>query len=190
MSWDSNVKAHPGLIVRAHWSTLVDARTGNRRWQDVVLFLAPPIVVTSTCLLVGVKLPTAATAAFLTVSGLLGAFLFGVMLQIYERAYVVEDARPERGERTTAYVKNLEELAANSAYAALTCVVAATVFAVATATSGWALRVSSALGLGLETHLGLVLLMVMRRLFLRTQDSLNRALTGSHRVDPKRSRAA
>jgi hypothetical protein len=109
------------------------------------------------------------------------------MLQIYERAYVLEDARPERGTRTSTYIRSLEELAANSAYAALVCVGTAAVFVVAAATSGWALRLATALGLAATTHLGAVLLMVMRRLYMRTQDSLNRALTGSERRRPAAS---
>ena len=177
----ANLKADPTLIVRAHWSTYTNASTGGRYWPDYVLAVVPSAAVLTICLVFDVELDTTATAALLTVSGLLGAFLFGVMLQIYERAYELEDAKPIPDEALSTQVANLEELAANAAYAALVCIVTAGTFAVASATSGWWLRGFIAAGLALTAHYGIVLIMVMRRLFLRTQASLLRARTGAGR---------
>jgi hypothetical protein len=181
-------KADPSLIIRAHWGTYVDGRTGRPRLADYAEAVFPPAVTVAFCLFQHVKLDDGASAALLTVSGLLGAFLFGVMLQVYERSYELEDSKPEPGETLSIQVRNLEELAANAAYAALVCMTAAGAFAVATATSGEWLGAFSALGLGLTTHYAVVLLMVMRRLFIRTKASLQRATTGSGRRGAERPR--
>jgi hypothetical protein len=65
------------------------------------------------------------------------------------------------------------------------------VFAVAATTSRWPLRISSAVGLALATHLVMVMVMVMVREFLLTKTQLNRARTGADRSDkPGPQRAA
>lgn len=43
-------KANPWVIVKAHYATYVDARTGHSRLQDWVTFTAPPVVVLAGCL--------------------------------------------------------------------------------------------------------------------------------------------
>lgn len=186
----SNMKADPRGIIRAHRRTYVDARTGTRRWQDYVLLEILPVGIGAGCLIFGVKLATAASVGLLTVSGLLSAFLFGVMLQISERALDWSDSSPEPGPDTSAHAIYLGELAANSGYASIISIAAAGVFVVSSFTSGWWLRISSALGLALAAHLGLILLMVMKRVFALTQQGLNRARTGADRKDSSHRRAS
>jgi hypothetical protein len=176
-----NLKAHPRYIIEAHRRTYVDARTGRARLQDHFLFEVVPLLAFAGCLAGDVKLNVPTSAGLLTVSGLLAAFLFGVMLQVYERAGEWADTAPETGKNTSEHATNLEEVAANAGYAALLCLCAATSFVIASATSDWPLRISSALGLALALHLALVLLMVMSRLFLLTRTSLDRARVGSDR---------
>lgn len=174
-----NFKANPWIIVRAHWRTYVDARSGKARWQDWAEFGVPPVVVVGVCLWRDVELPTSASAALLTVTGLLSVFLFGVITQVSGRAMDYADSRPPRGPETSAHAIYLLELAANAGYASLVCTAAAVSFAVASIGSRWTLRISSAVGLGLATHLVLVLLMVMVREYLLTQERLERARTGA-----------
>jgi hypothetical protein len=146
-----------------------------------------PILLGIGCLVANVKLPVAASVGILTVSGLLGAFLFSVMLQVSERAMDWADSSPAPGPDTSSHAIYLGELAANSGYASLVCIVTSAIFVVASAGSGWLLRISTAVGLALALHMGLVLLMVMKRVFALTTERLNRARTGAdHRNIPRR----
>jgi hypothetical protein len=177
----SNMKADPRGIIRAHRRTYIDARTGKRHLQDYLVLEELPIAVGIGCAIADVKLAVAASVGLLTVSGLLSAFLFGVMLQISERALDWSDSSPTPGPETSAHATYLAELAANSGYASLVSIVAAGVFVVSSFSSGWWLRISSAVGLALAVHLALVLFMVMKRVFALTQQRLNRARTGADR---------
>jgi hypothetical protein len=85
---------------------------------------------------------------------------------------------PPKGPDTSAHVIYLQELAANAGYSSLVCLAAAVVFVVASVTSHWALRVSSAFCLAIGAHLLLVLMMVMKRVFNLTVERLTRARTG------------
>jgi hypothetical protein len=179
------------MIIRAHRRTYVDARTDKIRWQDHLTFEGLPLVVLGLCVGFNVHLNSAASAGLLTVTGLLALFLFGVVVQVSARAMDLADERPEPGPAISRQAINLEELAANAAYASLVCIFAAVVFVVASIGSNWVLRISSALGLALGTHLVLVLLMVMKRVFALTQERLLRARTGADRVDkPSRRRVS
>jgi len=66
-----------------------------------------------------------ASVGLLTESGLLSAFLVGVMLQISERALDWSDSSPTLGPETSAHATYLVELAANSGYASLVAIVSA-----------------------------------------------------------------
>jgi len=176
------MKASPWRLVKVHYGTYVDARNGDARWQDHVLFAGLPIAVAGICGGFQVKLPAAASAGLLTVAGLLSAFLFGVMLQISDRAMSWADTAPPRGPDTSEHAIFLEEIAANAGYASIVSIAAAVVFVVATVTTKAALIVATALGLGIAVHLGLVLFMVMDRVFALTQNRLNRARGGAATV--------
>jgi hypothetical protein len=145
-------------------------------------------VVAAVCAALQVKLPSAASVGLLTVSGLLSAFLFGVMLQISDRAMSWADTEPPRGADTSEHAIFLEEIAANAGYASIVSIAAAVVFVVATVTTKTALVVATAIGLGIAVHMGLVLFMVMGRVFALTQNRLNRARAGATVTPlPKRS---
>lgn len=184
------MKANPRAMIRAHRRTYIDVRTGKRRWQDVALNEGVPVLLGIGCLIANVKLPVAASVGLLTVSGLLSAFLFGVMLQVSERAMDWADSSPAPGPDTSSHAIYLGELAANSGYASLVCIVTSAVFVVASASSGWLLRISTAVGLALALHMGLVLLMVMKRVYALTTERLNRARTGPDRRDTPRRHAS
>jgi hypothetical protein len=173
-------KANPWVIVRLHWATYVDARDGKPRLQDWMAFAFPPVVTCAVSFWRDIELSGAASAALLTISGLLSAFLFGVVTQISGRAMDWADTQPPPGRATSAHATRLLEMAANAGYASLICIAAAIAFAVAsTVSSHPALRISSAVGLALAVHLVLIMLMVLRRQFLLTQERLGRARTGA-----------
>ena len=177
-------KIDPRSIIRAHRATYVDARTGRRRVGDILLMEGLPAAVLVAMLVLSVELTRAMAVGLLTVTGLLSALLFGVMLQVSERAMDWSDSRPEPGPGTSSHAIYLEELAANAGYASLTAIFAAIAYVAASVTKGWPLKVSTAIGVALGLHLVLVLLMVMRRVFALTRERLNRARTGRTTGDP------
>ncbi len=176
-----DAKANPWLIIKAHRATYVDVVTHGRRYRDVALLEGVPGLALLVCLLVGVRLPVPTSVGLLTVAGLLSAFLFGLMLQMADRATTWADDPPERGPATSAHAEYLKELAANSGYASLVSIATCVAFVVASSTSGLPLRVSSAVGVALGSHLVLTLLMVMKRVFALTVERLNLARTGGGR---------
>ena len=138
-----------------------------------------PVALGVGCGIAGVKLPVGASVGLLTVAGLLGAFLFGVMLQASQRALDWADSTPPPGPATSRHAQFMSQLAANSGYASLVSLVTSAVFVVAAVVSHTALIIFTALGLALALHMVLVLFMVMRRVYALTQDRLTQAETGA-----------
>jgi hypothetical protein len=172
------MKALPTDLVRQHFKTYVDANTGRPMMGDYVVFVAVPVGVGVACGATGVKLPTGASAGLLTVSGLLSAFLFGVMLQVSDRAMNWADTSPQPSFAVTKHARFLGQIAANAGYASLISILACGTFVVASVTSRDVLVAFSAAGLALIAHLGLVLSMVMVRVFALTRERLIRVETG------------
>lgn len=167
-----DLKADPRPIIWAHHRTYVNVNTGRARWQDFALLDGLPLGITDLLIWKNVRLSAIASVGLLTVAGLLSAFLFGLMLQVADRATTWADSAPERGPATSDHATYLAELAANAGYAALVSIVASVAFVVASTSHGWLLRVTAALGLGLGSHLVLTLLMVMKRVFNLTLQRL------------------
>lgn len=140
-----------------------------------------PVILFGVSLLLGWRLRDGAVIGLLTATGLLSALLFGVMLQVSERAMDWADRDPPPGADTSEHAIRLEELAANAAYSSLTSIAAAIVFTVALIVpdSGLGRWLTTAVGLSLGLHLVLVLMMVMKRVFALTQGRLDRARTGA-----------
>jgi hypothetical protein len=172
-----DLKPDPRPIISAHHRTYINVATGQRRWQDYALLDGVPVVIAALLLWKNVDLATVASVGLLTVSGLLSAFLFGLMLQVADRAATWADSAPERGRATSDHATYLAELAANAGYASLVSILTSVAFVVASTSHGWVLRVAAALGLGLGSHLVLTLLMVMKRVFNLTLQRLRIART-------------
>jgi hypothetical protein len=171
------MKFSPMRIIRAHRKTYSDARTGAVMARDLFVFETMPAVISLICVLLNVQLNTAASAALLMVSGLLGALLFAAMLQASQRALDWADSEPQQSTQTTAHALFMGQLAANAGYASLVCIVAAICYFVATVATDSALTLASAVSIGITAHLVLVLLMVMRRVYALTEERLNVART-------------
>jgi hypothetical protein len=172
-----NMKIDVRNIVRAHRATYLDASTERRRWRDFILMEGVPTVLFVLCLVLNVRVRSPLATGLLTVTGLLSALFFGVMLQMSDRAMSWADSMPQRGAETSEHAIFLMELAANAGYAALVSIMAAIAYGVVGVSSGWILRVSSAVALALGVHLVFVLFMVMKRVFALTENRLNRART-------------
>jgi hypothetical protein len=172
-----NMKIDARNIVRAHRATYVDASTGRRRWRDFVLMEGVPTALFVVCVVLDVRVHAPLAAGLLTVSGLLSALFFGVMLQVSDRAMNWADSMPQRGAETSEHAIFLKELAANAGYASLVAIMAAVAYVVASVSNGWVLRVASGVAFALGVHLVFVLFMVMKRVFALTENRLNRART-------------
>lgn len=183
-------------IIRAHRQTYVDASTGDRRVPDLLLIDGLPVLFFVLCLLLDVRLDRSTAIALLTVTGLLSALLFGVMLQIADRAMSWAEGSPETGPATSGRAIFLRELAANAGYASFVCILAAITYLACSIQTEWAtrldwpIRMASAFGIALGTHLILVILIVMKRVFALTESELNRARTGADRSFTSRRRAS
>lgn len=178
----NNMKANPIEVILAHRRTYIDVRTGTRHRQDVFILELLPALLGVALFSLKVKLLPGASIGLLTVAGLLSAFLFGVMLQVSGRAMDWGDTAPKPGPDTSAHATYLQELAANSGYASLVCIMTAAVFVVASVSSGWTLIVTTATGLALALHMALVLLVIIKRVYALTIERLNRARTGADRA--------
>jgi hypothetical protein len=171
------VKANVKRLVAAHYGTLVDVNTGRHRWQDHMLFEGVPVIVGAASFLLGVTIPSSASVGLLTVAGLLSAFLFGVVLQVSQRAMEWSDtALP--GPRASRHATLLGEMAANAGYAALVCIAAAVAFTVVAASPNTEPVLLSAVGLAIAVHLVMVLMMVVTRIFAITEQRLIEGRTG------------
>lgn len=148
-----DAKVDPRPIISGHYRSLVNASTGRQRWQDHVWLEGIPIVVAVGVYVGDVRLPASASAGLLTVAGLLGAFLFSLMVSVADRAATWADTAPPPGRRTSEEADYLAELAANAGYAALVSVTTSVVFVVAATTERYALRIATAVGLGAGAHL-------------------------------------
>ena len=182
------MKASPWLLIKAHYRTYVDARTGRIRWQDHLVFEGTVAVVIGICIWRDIHIGGVTAGALLTASALLSALLFGVMLQISARAMDWADTDPEPSRETTEHAVYLRELAANAGYSSLVCVAASLVYVVALTSHGRLLKAASVVGLGLGAHLVLVLLMVMKRVYALTEERLRLAHTGTARRTSGRGR--
>ena len=180
---DGAGKANLRAIVRAHRKTYVSGRTGRPRWQDHITFEIVPLGVAIACGWLRLKLPAAAAGGLIAVAAFLSVFLFTVVVSLWSRAGELADQGPKPSADVTRQTRDLEELAANSAYASVVCILAAGVFVVAAVSHRWVLIISTAVGLGLGVHLFLVLFMVIKRVFVQTQASLLRVSTGADRPD-------
>ncbi len=178
-----DIKANPSSIVRAHLAAYRDNRTGKILLRDHLLFEGLPLVALGAALVLRVKLTVPTSAGLLTVTGLLAALLFGVMLQISDRAMQWADDPPPQSPETLDYSIFLRDIAANSGYASVVCMGASLAFVAASLFRGEALIACSAIGIALGLHLVLVVLMVMKRVYALTQSRLNRVLTGADRPD-------
>lgn len=169
-------------IISGQLDTLEDARTGRRRPSDFAVLYGLPTV--SFVVFVAVDVDISRTAGHLIAgASLAAAFLFGVVIQQYSRATDWADSRPEPSERTSRYATRLEELSANAAYAAIMTTLATGVLVAYTIATGHAAqRWLGSLALALLVHVLLTLAMVLRRVFLLTQERLRAARTGAERA--------
>lgn len=171
------MKSSPRAIIIAHYRSYIDVRTGLRRWQDYIEPVIIPMLLFGVCLVIKVRVSTTLAVGLLTISGIFSALLFGVMLQISERAMDWADSHPIPSRTTSEHAIYLSELAANAGYASIVCILGSIVFVGVSVSTGWLLVVTSAIGISLGVHLIVVFFMIIKRIFALTQERLNKART-------------
>lgn len=173
------MKANPRPLVLAHLRSLVDDRNGKRHWPDYAIFYGLPLLVFVLGVVFGLSLSKEVSGALLTVTGLLGAFFFGAMLNVTQRALEWAEEKPGQGPSTSWQAEFMTQIAANAGYASLVSITAACLFVVAMIAEGTVLTVASALGLAVAVHMVLLLLMIMVWMFKITSRKLVDVKTGT-----------
>lgn len=159
----------PGRIVRDHFRGFSGAE-----W---IAFTLIPAAVGLAVGIFGTPPATDVHSALISVSGIVGAFLFGAFLQVAQRAVDWSDHAPGAGAMTSQMAEFLQTLAANAGYASLACIGTGAVFVVAALTDGLVQTLFTAFGAGLLTHVLMTLLLVARRIYAVVLASLNDART-------------
>jgi len=168
-------------MVVIHWRSFRGLSTRRWRWGQILLFAGVPAAAGLASFFLAFDLPATTSVGLLTTAGLLSAFLFGLMIQVSDRAATWAAENPKPSEDTSWHALYLEELAASAGYASAVSVVTAVVFVVASSSTKWTLRISSAVGIAIGLHLALTLFAVMGRVFALTMERLRRARTGATR---------
>lgn len=166
-------------IYQAHLRTLFNNRTERPSRADRALFFGLPVLLATVLVAVGVR--ASDTSGLLGVVAFLGGFLFALLILVLEMAAGTAADTEDHGvrARTLRRVVVLRELSSNVSYGVLLCIGTTAVLAVGTFT-GDAVATDAAPGGGTQVqqpwwytgvmlaalaHLGLTLLMILKRLF-------------------------
>lgn len=165
-------------IIKNHYRTYEDIRTGVPRWQEYTVSAVLPLAIFGICLAVQVRVGGAVAVGLFVVGGIFGVSMLAAMVQIARRSIDWANSSPVPSKDTSFYATYLSELVASTGYAALVFMLASVVFVVASTSSGWVGVVASSIGIAMGIHAVFVLLAIIERLFAITQAQLNRARTG------------
>ena len=166
-------------IIRNHYRTYADVRTGVPLWREYSVSVVSPLAVLAICLATHVGLVGVVAVGLFVVSGIFGVYMFAAMVQKARRSTDWANSSPVPSEDTSFYATYLLEMVASMGYAALEFILASAVFVVASTSSGWIGTVASSIGIAVGVHAVVVLLAIIKRLFAITQAQLNRARTGA-----------
>lgn len=170
------MKANPWKIIQRHYATFRKPGSTARYKADYAVFLGVPCLVFVLCLAIKATLPFGAATGLLTATGILAAFFFQLVIQMAQRAMELAGDPPMQSKPTKWQIDFLSEVAANAAYACFISVVTAGVFVALLVSHAEALLIIfSAIGLGLTAHLGLLLTMVLARVFALIERPLRTA---------------
>lgn len=172
----------PRPILVGHLTTL-RSDTGGLHVRDVVEQFVVPAGFGVGAAVIGVGISGTTAASILTLAGILAAFFFQLSVQLLGRAANWAENDPPPGPHTTRYALLLEELSANTTYAALVAAAtSAAALAVGVSNAGWPERTFAAIAIGFLAHLATTLLLVATRVFYLTRARLNAARTGRDRT--------
>jgi hypothetical protein len=179
-SFGSKLDVRP--ILSANRRTISDARTGKIRTIDILELVAFPATVGTLSFVAGWRLRS--PDALLAATGLLGAFLFGLMIRELEYTEDLAEGSRAPSRALSDQARIVTELSANAAYAALVSFALAGLLIVGNvAMSASAPRWFTALTMVGMTHLGMVMVLLVRRVFTRIGERLTWARSGASRED-------
>lgn len=181
--------------MRAHLWTLEDARKERVSLRDYLTLYGVPCAAFVALVAVDVELGDS-VGNLLTATALASTLLFGLVLQLYGRATAWADEAPPPGPETSRYATLMEELTANTAYAAIAATFVTVGLVAYNIDIGLgkavnlevARRLMGAALLAALLHLLLTLTLVLRRTFLVTQERLTVARTGAEKHGKERLR--
>lgn len=152
------------------------------RGRDILEQAIVPLVVGAATILLEVELSEPISAGILAITGVASAFCFHLSIQLLDRAANWAESSPTPGRDTTTYASLIEELSANTLYAAYIAALAAVAAFLAGITEdGWPERVLVCISAVVTVHFAVTLMLVMARVFLLTRARLNIARTGIKR---------
>lgn len=158
-------------VVREHYRTFYDARTGKPRWQDYVMPVAVPLVAAAVSAALGWRMSSAATLT----NGLaiLTGLLFALVVFVFQLRLDV--TRDPRHEGQLSLRTRIDELFQNVLYAilvGLTATVLSVIADAATSTDGQVSRWWTAVMIAVGGHAVATVLQCLKRT-LRAYRALN-----------------
>lgn len=152
------------------------------RGRDILEQVVVPLVLGAVSIFLEIELSEPMSAGILAITGIASAFCFHLSIQLLDRAANWADSSPTPGHDTTTYASLIEELSANTLYAAYVAALAAVAAFLAGITEdGWPERMLVCVAAVLAVHFVVSLMLVMARVFLLTRARLNISRTGTKR---------
>lgn len=174
-------RTSPRPILITHFRSFRDANR-RRRYRDLLEQVAFPLACGACAIIAKIELSEATSAGILAITGVASAFCFQLGVQLLDRAANWAENRPEPGPDTTEYAALIEELSANTMYAAYVAGLAGiTAFSAGVTDKGWPERTLVCATAIVTAHFLVTLMLVIARVFLLTRARLNIARTGSER---------
>lgn len=171
-------------ICRDHHATLVDVRTGTRRTGDYLALYLPGLL-TGGALVAreigdssAVSFTNDAVNGMLAAAGLLAAFFFGLSVTVLDKAIDFDLSKPVAGSEVRERATRMQEVAANTAFAAVVAGMTTALLVVSAAVKSVADVAASLAVAGMVTILTTGAL-VLRRVYNETKTRLRDVRTGA-----------
>ena len=172
----------PMPILKTHFCSF-DSANKKRRNRDILEQVVLPLACGTCVTVLKIELSGATSAGILAITGVASAFCFQLGVQLLDRAANWAENRPEPGPDTTKYASLIEELSANTMYAAYVAALAGiAAFSAGVTDEGWPERTLVCATAIVTAHFLVTLMLVMARVFLLTRARLIVARTGIDRV--------
>lgn len=171
----------PGPILITHFRSFSGANR-KRRYRDILEQVFFPLACGAGVTTLEIALSKATSAGILAITGVASAFCFQLGVQLLDRAANWAENRPEPGPDTTKYALLIEELSANTMYAAYVAGLAGiAAFSAGVTEEGWPERTLVCTAAIVTAHFLVTLMLVMARVFLLTRARLSIVRAGIDR---------
>lgn len=170
-------------IFRDHHATLVDLRTGTRRTADYLTLYLPGLLAGGALVTreisdsSSVSFTDDAVSGMLAAAGLLAAFFFGLSVTVLDKAIDFDLSKPTVGREVRDRATRMQEVAANTAFAAIVAGATTALLVVSAAVETVADVAAAVAVAGMVTILTTGAL-VLRRVYNETKTRLRDVRTG------------